>query len=89
MHLSDESVSPVLDSGGERAESCGGRIVCANCNRGGELLEEGERGIGDIEGALRLPDDESIVELFRDGQGGEVPRLSSHKHKLKLTQTIE
>jgi hypothetical protein len=87
LHHSDKSVSPVLDSGSERCKSSGGRSVCANGDGGRELLEEGERGSGDIEGALCLPDNKSVVELFRDGQGGKVPRLASHKHKLKLTQT--
>ena len=71
----EEAVSPVADGGGEGGVFGGGRGVGAGGDGGGELLEEGEGGAGDVEGAELVPGGERVVELLGDGEGGEVPGL--------------
>ena len=72
----DETVSEGLDGGGKGGEGGGSGGVGAGSNRGGELLEEGERCGSDFEGSLSIPDDESIIELLSDGDSSQIPRLA-------------
>lgn len=71
----NESISEVLDSGGESGEGRGRGSISAGGDAGVELLEESEGSRGDIEGALGVPDDERVVELFSDSESGEIPGL--------------
>lgn len=54
----EEAIRKVLDRRSERRK--GGRVRCigAGGDRGRELTEERERGAGDVERALLVPDDE-------------------------------
>lgn len=71
----DEAVGEVPDGGGERGVRCGGRGEGAGGDGRGELLEEGEGGGRDVEAAELVPNDERVIELLTDGNGGEVPGL--------------
>ncbi len=72
---SDEAIGLVRDGGDEGGEGGRGAGIGSSGDRGQELLEECERGGGDVERALGLPDDERVVELLGDGHGGQVPWL--------------
>ena len=76
VHL-EEAIGKRLDGRGQRREGRRGRGVGAGGDGGRELLEEGERGGGDVERAELVPDDQSIVELLSDGEGGEVPGVTA------------
>ena len=75
LHDSDEAVGLVCDGGDEGSEGGRGAGIGSSCDSGQELLEECERGRGDVERSLSLPDDERVVELFGDGHGRQVPWL--------------
>ena len=78
----DEPVGEGLDRGGEGRVGGGRGGVGAGCDGGEELAEECERGGCDLEGALRGPDGERVVELLGDGEGGEVPWVAVVVHVL-------
>ena len=73
----DETVSEGLDGGSQRSEGRAARGVSASDDARVELLEECERDRGDVERALGVPDDESVVELLGDGEGSEVPGVAA------------
>ena len=75
LHDSDEAVGLVCNGGDEGSEGGCGAGIGSSRDSGQELLEECERGGGDVERALGLPDDECVVELLGDGHGGQVPWL--------------
>lgn len=51
------------------------------------MLEEAERGVGDCEETLVVPDDEGVVELLCSGESGEIPWLEDHV-RLKEVQGV-
>lgn len=79
LNNGEEAISKVLNSSGERGERHGALCVGADGDAGGELLEEGQRNCSDIERPLRLPYDESIVELLSNSTCSKVPRLKGHE----------
>lgn len=75
----DEAVGEGLDGRRERRVRRRGRGEGAGGDARGELLEEGQRGGRDVDAAERVPDDERVVELLGDGEGGEVPGLKKER----------
>jgi hypothetical protein len=71
----NKAVSELLDSVKEGGVGRRGGGVGAGGDSGRELTEECEGGRSDLDATLGFPDDDSVVELLRDGEGGEVPRL--------------
>lgn len=72
---SHEAVGEVLDGSGESGVGGGGRIVGAGGDGRVELLEEGEGGRGDVQGAQSRPGRQSVVELLSNGKRAQVPWL--------------
>ncbi len=71
----DETIGKVLDSTEQSRVSRRARCVSSNCDRRVELLEERLRDGGNFNGFLRLPNNDSIVELLGDRGGCQVPWL--------------
>jgi len=71
----DEAIGKVFDRGGQCRVSRSGCRVRASREAGYELTEESEGGGGDVDLLLLAPDNESVVELLGNGEGGQVPWL--------------
>jgi len=66
----DETIGEVFDRSGQGRVSRCRRCVRPDGKVGDELTEEGEGGGGDVDVFLLLPDNESVVELFSNSEGG-------------------
>ena len=71
----DETVGKVFDRGGQGRVSRGRCRVRTGGEIGDELAEESEGGGGDVDALLLIPDDKSVVELFGNSEGGQIPGL--------------
>lgn len=80
----DEAVGVGGDGGDDLVVGGGAGGVGADGGARDVVAEERKGGLGDGDGALGLPDEESIVELLGGGKGGEEPGVAVVKDILRV-----
>ena len=73
----DKSIGEFFDSIGQDVISWGRRRVSTRIEVVNELTEESERGGGDIDLFLPIPDDHCVVKLFGNSKRAKVPWLNA------------